>query len=111
MGRSGVAHTICIHSFSQGAGRTTIAVNLAAVLSRRGQRVCLILTTSTDSTLTQLLGDLGSAQRVSLRDVLTGAPVQSAMRDLTELISHSQGKLYLTSIGEGDPLSINQLQK
>lgn len=106
-----MAHTICIHSFSQGAGQTTIAVNVAAVLARRGHRVCLILTTSADTTLIHLLGDLGAGQRITLRDAVAGTQVQSAVRDLTELINHPRGKFHLTSLGEGAPLSVNQISE
>lgn len=83
---------LAVASGKGGAGKTSVAVNLAFALARRGKRVCLL---DADLGLSNVDILLGLAPRVTLEHVLfEGAPLASALTpagDGVDVIAGSSG--------------------
>jgi MinD-like ATPase involved in chromosome partitioning or flagellar assembly len=95
-----VAKVICINSYRDGTGKTTVAINLAALLAASGQRVCLIDANFLHPDIHQHFKLDESTFASSLSDFLTGqGALAAAAHDLTPRLgadpAGSNGRLYL----------------
>lgn len=91
-----MASVICVNSFRSGTGKTTVALNLAAMLAMRGARVGLLDSNFEHPDLHQRLGISDAALSHSLSDYLIGKPnLNDAAHDLTgRLGAFPRGALY-----------------
>jgi MinD-like ATPase involved in chromosome partitioning or flagellar assembly len=91
-----VASVICVNSFRSGTGKTTVALNLAAMLAMRGARVGLLDANFEHPDLHERLGLSEAALAHSLSDYLLGKPnLNDAVHDLTSRLgAFPRGALY-----------------
>lgn len=101
---------ISLHSFSEGAGRTTLAANIAALMAQRGQRTALLCARDDDPTLAQLFAL--SPELPTLNDYIEGAvPIADIVQNVSEQSGIKRGKLYVAKLGvpSDEPPSLNAL--
>ncbi|MFQ3536120.1 MAG: hypothetical protein SNJ58_09585 [Aggregatilineales bacterium] len=101
---------ISLHSFSEGAGRTTLAANIAALMAQRGQHVGLLCARADDPTLERLFS-LNSPMP-TLHDYIQGSvPIADIAHSIGEYSGIQRGKLYVAKLGvPGDtPPNLNAL--
>jgi MinD-like ATPase involved in chromosome partitioning or flagellar assembly len=101
---------ISLHSFSEGAGRTTLAANIAALMAQRAQRVALLCARADDPTLARLFSL--RAELPTLQDYIRGAvSIVDIAQDVSEQIGIKRGKLYVAKLGVPSdvPPSLNAL--
>jgi septum site-determining protein MinD len=107
---NGMTRTISLHSFSDGAGRTTLAANIAALMAQRGQRVALLCARADDPTLTRLFSL--NAALPTLQEYIEGAvPIAEIAQNVSEQSGIQRGKLYIAKLGVPSdvPPSLNAL--
>jgi len=105
-----MTRTISLHSFSNGAGRTTLAANVAALMAQRGQRVALLCARTDDPTLTRLFSL--NAALPTLQEYIEGAvPIAEIAQNVSEQSGIPRGKLYIAKLGVPSdvPPSLNAL--
>ncbi|MCC7207556.1 MAG: P-loop NTPase [Anaerolineae bacterium] len=92
-----MASVICVNSFRSGTGKTTVALNLAAMLAMRGARVGLLDANFEHPDLHERLGLSEEALAHSLSDYLLGKPnLKDAAHDMTSRLgAFPRGALYL----------------
>lgn len=94
---------ICIHSFREAAGKSTVAGNVAAVLARRGYRVLLVNGRPGNLSLPSLFGGVSVSR--PLQEYVAGlCPPAHAITTVTENIGEI-GKLWYTYLS-GDDLPL-----
>ena len=92
---------IAFHSYKGGTGKTTLASNLAALLMRKGLRVCLL---DLDVYAPSIQSYFGIRPLKWINDYLdSNGEVEEVMQDLTELVN----KTNVTSGGVNDANSSN----
>jgi septum site-determining protein MinD len=88
---------VTVHSFRRGVGKSSVAVNLAALLALKGQRVALI-DTDFQAPAIHLLFDLSDGEIIhTLNDYLWDkCDILSTVKDVTpQLASNAAGKLFV----------------
>lgn len=93
-----MASVICVNSFRSGTGKTTVALNLAAMLAMRGARVGLVDCNFEHPDLHDRLGMSEASFSHSLSDYLSGKPdLKEAAHDMTSHLGmFPRGALYFT---------------
>jgi MinD-like ATPase involved in chromosome partitioning or flagellar assembly len=101
---------ISIHSFRRGAGKSTLAVNLAALLAGAGQRVGLVDADLSAPSLHWLFGLNSAETDFNLNDyLLDQRSIVKIARDMTaQLGPDAQGHLYLVPASD-DALQISRI--
>lgn len=105
-----VTRIISLHSFTEGAGRTTLAANIAALMAQRGQQVALLCARTDDPTLRHLFTLRKDVP--SLNDYIQGSvPIREIAQDVTAQIGLARGRLHVVELGvpSGAPPSLNVL--
>lgn len=92
-----MANVICVNSFRSGTGKTTVALNLAAMLALRGGRVGLLDANFEHPDLHQRFGIVEDSLSHSLSDYLIGQDhLKDAVHDLSSRLGMPRrGALYL----------------
>ncbi len=92
---------ICVNSFREGAGKTTVATNIAALLAAQGQQVCLVDANFRDPHAHTAFQLDSRSLANSLSDYLIGkCAVEQAAYDVTvHLNAKTSGQLYVVPAG------------
>ncbi|PJF34817.1 MAG: hypothetical protein CUN49_13735 [Candidatus Thermofonsia Clade 1 bacterium] len=105
-----MARIICLHSITEGTGRTTLAANVAALMAQRGQRVALLCARADDPTLERLFSL--RAATPTLHDYIQGrVPIDAVVEHVNKQLALKRGKLYVAKLGvpSETPPSLNAL--
>jgi MinD-like ATPase involved in chromosome partitioning or flagellar assembly len=96
-----VSTIICVNSFREGAGKTTVATHIAALLAAQGQQVCLIDANFRDPNAHTAFQLDGHTLANSLSDYLIGkCAVEQAAYDVTASLNVKTSKqLYVVPAG------------
>ncbi|MCC6975255.1 MAG: AAA family ATPase [Anaerolineae bacterium] len=87
---------VCVHSFRDGVGKTTVTANLAALLVGRGLRVCVVDTNFNRPELHRQFGKTDSDFSHALSDFLAGdCPADKIVYEITPALGKSKGRVYL----------------
>ncbi len=106
-----MAKIICISSFRRGAGKSTLAVNLAASLAQHGRRVGVIDADTLSPRLHWLIGSSKSEdEKYTLTDyLLKQHTIDQAVRDKSARLGpDAQGRLFFVPAND-DAVQISQL--
>lgn len=101
---------ISLHSFTEGAGKTTLAANIAALMAHRGRQVALLCVRTDDPTLRHIFTLRQDVP--SLNDYIQGSvPIGEIAQDVTAQIGLARGRLHVVELGvpSGAPPSLNVL--
>lgn len=92
-----MAHIVAIHAFRRGAGKSSIAANVAVLLAAAGQRVALLDSDLPTPSLHYLFGLGDDPQRRSFNDYLWArCPIEEAICDLSDSLAlPPHGRLFL----------------
>lgn len=102
---STVPKIICVHSFRAGAGKTTVAANVATLLAAHGQRVCLLDANFRAPEIHGLFRVDEKMLPVSLADFLLGkCQLPETVQDISgKLGENLKGRMYLsTALGKSN---------
>lgn len=93
-----MTRVISLHSFSEGAGRTTLAANIAALMAQRGQRVALLCARADDPTLERLFSL--NSHTPTLYDYIQGSvPMADVAQPVSDQSGIMRGKVYVARLG------------